>query len=173
MAFIVKKESPTSKIHLNTLHLLAQLQWRALLSICCGFCCTVLRGWSCSCWNQGQSSPWFHQAKGLAHGASIPARKKWVLNQCGKLPIALGVIGNSTKPVRQRGKLRHGQIKFLAVTLLEIEKGRRKISVSVTVCHVLAVTIGVSYQGSLFFNKWSMFEEEMICVQHKYWKYLL
>lgn len=67
--------------------------------------------------------------------------------------MTLGVIGNSTKPVLRRGKLRRGQIEFLAVTLLEIEKERHKISVAVAVCHVVPVTIGVSYQESLFFNK--------------------
>lgn len=49
-----------------------------------------------------------------------------------------------------RGKLRHGQIEFLTVTALEIEKGRCKIAVAVAVCHIVAVAIGVSYQQLLF-----------------------
>ena len=87
----------------------------------------------------------FIKPRVLAHGASLPARRKWLLNlEYSKLPIALGVIGNSTKTVLQRGKLRRGQIEFLATTVLEIEEGRHRISVSVAVCHVVAVTIGIS-----------------------------
>lgn len=41
-------------------------------------------------------------------------------------------------------------MEFLTITVLQIEKGTRKIAVAVAVCHIVAVAIGVSYQQLIF-----------------------